>query len=457
MQIKIPTYVEKIIGKLQDAGFEAYAVGGCVRDSILGVTPNDWDVTTNALPQQVKSLFRRTVDIGIEHGTVKVMSGDNGVEITTYRIDGEYEDRRHPKEVTFTPDLEEDLKRRDFTINAMAYSEKTGLIDLFGGKEDIKAGLIRAVGDPKERFSEDALRILRALRFSARFGYDIEEETKKAMIKLAPTLSAISAERIRDELEKMIVSDNPDRLRWAYIFGVTKVILPEWDEMMECKQTTPHHFTDVGDHTIVAMEYIVNNYGNIKKSDRRILALSTLLHDIAKPVMKTTGPDGIDHFKGHPEKGVDMAEAVLQRLKYDNDTIKRVKKLVRFHDERPKLTAPSVRRFIADVDPTNMDNLMRLKYADLYAHAKYQWDDKLYQVETLDSMYRQILKDGDPISIKDLAVNGEDLKNAGIPAGPGMGEALRKLLDLVVDDPSMNKKNKLLKALSQKDHANEKH
>ena len=273
MQISIPDYVAGIIGKLQANGFEAYAGGGCVRDSILGLEPNDWDVTTNALPQEVKRLFRRTVDIGIEHGTVKVMHKNDGVEITTYRIDGEYEDSRHPKEVTFTPDLKEDLRRRDFTINAMAYSNSTGLIDLFGGKEDLKTGIIRAVGDPKERFSEDALRILRALRFSARFKYDIEDETKQAMVLLAPTLSRISAERIREELEKMIVSDNPDRLRWAYIFGVTKVIFPEWDAMMECKQTTPHHFTDVGDHTIVAMEYIVKNYSDIPKPDRRILCL----------------------------------------------------------------------------------------------------------------------------------------------------------------------------------------
>ena len=452
MQIKTPQYVAKIIGKLQENGYEAYAVGGCVRDSILGMEPNDWDVTTNALPQQVKALFRRTIDIGIEHGTVKVMTGNDGVEITTYRIDGEYEDSRHPKKVTFTSDLEEDLKRRDFTINAMAYSDSTGLIDLFGGADDLKAGIIRAVGDAKERFSEDALRILRALRFSARFKYDIEEETKKAMVALAPTLSKISAERIREELEKIVVSDNPDRLRWAYIFGVTKVILPEWDAMMECKQTTPHHFTDVGDHTIVAMEYIVKHYGDISKEDRRILGIATLLHDIAKPVMKTTGEDGIDHFKGHPEKGEDMAVAVLRRLKYDNDTIRRVRKLVRFHDERPELTFPSVRRFIADVGAANMEDLMRLKYADLHAHANYLWADKLYQVEKLDEMYRKIREDKDPLEIKDLAVSGEDLIKEGIPAGPELGGKLRDLLEKVMDDPSMNEKEKLLACLLQGSH-----
>lgn len=197
MQINPPKSVKTVIDTLQDNGYEAYAVGGCVRDSYLGILPNDWDITTNARPEEVKSLFRRTVDIGMQHGTVKVMMGREGIEVTTYRIDGKYEDSRHPKEVTFTADLREDLRRRDFTINAMAYSDKTGMVDLFGGVDDLEAGIIRAVGNAEERFSEDALRMLRALRFSARFGYEIEEDTKKAIVKLAPTLSKISAERIR--------------------------------------------------------------------------------------------------------------------------------------------------------------------------------------------------------------------------------------------------------------------
>ncbi len=289
MQIRYPRNVKTIIDTLQEAGYEAYAVGGCVRDSYLGLTPNDWDITTNALPTDVKKLFRRTVDIGIEHGTVKVMIGPEGYEITTYRIDGEYEDNRHPKQVKYTAELREDLRRRDFTINAMAYSEKTGLVDLFGGVADLEAGIIRAVGDAKERFSEDALRILRALRFSARFGYKIEDSTVEAIKELAPTLANISAERIRDELEKLVCSDHPDRLRMAYEYGVTKIIFPEWDVMMECMQNTPHHFTDVGNHTIAALEYTVKNYRDLSEADNRKLRLGTLLHDIAKPAMKTTG------------------------------------------------------------------------------------------------------------------------------------------------------------------------
>ena len=449
MQISVPEKVRNIIDKLQDNGFEAYAVGGCVRDSILGLSPNDWDITTNAYPDQVKKLFRRTIDIGIEHGTVKVMIGNDGYEITTYRIDGEYEDSRHPKEVTFTGDLKEDLRRRDFTINAMAYSEKDGLVDLFGGIDDLNAGIIRAVGDPEERFTEDALRMLRALRFSARFGYDIDEATENAIRKLAPTLSKISAERIREELEKLICSDNPDRMRRAYELGITAVFFPEWDKMIECEQNTPHHFTNVGDHTIATLQYIVDNYRDIPEADDRVLRIAALLHDIAKPVCKTTGDDGVDHFKGHPVEGVPMAEDLLKRLKYDNDTINRVKKLVRYHDERPELSYPSVRKFIVDAQVSNMENLMRLKYADLYAHTRYQWEDKVYQVETLDKMYRKIIADGDCLSIKDLAVNGHDLMEQGIGAGPALGEALGALLECVLNDPSMNEKDKLLDALKR--------
>ncbi len=441
---EFPAKVRTIISRLQDAGYEAYAVGGCVRDSYMGRIPNDWDITTNALPAQVKEIFSRTIDVGIEHGTVKVMMGNDGYEVTTYRIDGEYEDSRHPKEVTFTSDLAEDLRRRDFTINAMAYSEKTGLVDLFGGMQDLRDGVIRAVGDPAERFDEDALRMLRALRFSAAFDFKIEDETAKAISRLCGNLANISAERIRTELEKLICSDHPGRLRQAYDLGVTAVIFPEWDVMTECEQVTPHHFTNVGDHTIVALEYIVKHFHDIDKKEDRILRIATMLHDIAKPAKKFRGDDGADHFKGHPEEGVAMAESFLRRLKYDNDTIKRVKKLVRFHDDTPELTYPSVRRFIVDVEASNMDNLMRLKLADLYAHTDYKREEKLRRIETLDEMYRQIIKDGDCLSVSSLAVRGNDLMAEGIPAGPAIGAALSKLLEAVLDDPSVNEREKLL-------------
>lgn len=233
MKITLPKKVKKIIQTLKSHGYEAYAVGGCVRDSILERTPEDWDITTSALPEETKALFDRTFDTGIEHGTITVLMGNEGFEVTTYRIDGKYEDNRHPKEVTFTRCLREDLLRRDFTINAMAYNEEEGIIDIFGGLEDLKKGIIRCVGNAKERFGEDALRILRAVRFSAQLGFSIEEETKDGIVALAPTLQQISAERIQVELIKMLTSPNPEKIQLAYELGITKVILPEFDEMMK--------------------------------------------------------------------------------------------------------------------------------------------------------------------------------------------------------------------------------
>ena len=246
--IILPEKVKFIIDTITEAGYEAYAVGGCIRDSILGRVPDDWDITTSAKPQQVKELFRRTIDTGIEHGTVTVMLDKDGFEVTTYRIDGEYEDSRHPKEVIFTANLIEDLKRRDFTINAMAYNEQAGLVDVFGGTEDIERKMIRCVGNAEERFTEDALRMMRAIRFSAQLGYEIEEGTKEAIRKLAGNLRNISAERIQVELVKLLVSPHPDYLRTAYETGVTKVVLPEFDACMETPQVHPHHCYNVGEH-----------------------------------------------------------------------------------------------------------------------------------------------------------------------------------------------------------------
>lgn len=444
MQLTMPDNVRFIINKLQDNGYEAYAVGGCVRDSYLGEVPHDWDITTNALPHQVKSLFRRTIDVGIVHGTVKIMIGDDGYEVTTYRIDGEYEDSRHPKEVTFTLSLEEDLKRRDFTINAMAYSEKTGIIDLFGGIQDLKAGIIRAVGDPKERFSEDALRMLRALRFSARFGYEIEENTQNAIRQLAPTLANISAERIREELEKLILSDNPDRMRWAYELGVTKVFFPEWDAMMECEQNTPYHYLSVGEHTIKAMEYLVTDYSNLDEKDARVVRIATMLHDVAKPIMKTTDEEGIDHFKGHPDEGAILAPKILRRLKYDNDTIRKVTTLVQYHDLRPRLTYPYVRRAMAKVGASSIDNLMILKHVDLKAQSDYKLAEKSENLEAFEKMSGIILDNKDPLTIKELAVTGSDLIKLGITPGPKLGELLECLLLEVMDKPEINTTEELL-------------
>ena len=290
MILEIPKNAETILHILEKAGYEAYVVGGCVRDSILGRSPDDWDITTSAKPEQVKALFHRTVDTGLQHGTVTVLMEKEGYEVTTYRVDGEYEDGRHPKEVTFTASLKEDLKRRDFTINAMAYNPSSGLVDLFGGLEDIERKIIRCVGDPLERFTEDALRIMRAVRFSAQLGFAIEEETRKALKVLAPNLKHVSAERIQVELVKLLMSPHPDYLRVAYEAGITAEFLPEFDACMTTSQNTPHHCYTVGEHILHSLCHV--------RADK-VLRITMLLHDIGKPVVRKTDENGRDHFKMH--------------------------------------------------------------------------------------------------------------------------------------------------------------
>ena len=323
MTIQLPGKVKFIINTLIQAGYEAYAVGGCIRDSILGRTPGDWDITTSASPQQVKELFPKTVDTGIQHGTVTVLEGSEGFEVTTYRIDGEYEDQRHPKEVVFTANLLEDLKRRDFTINAMAYNETEGLIDAFHGMEDIHRQVIRCVGNPMHRFTEDALRMMRAVRFAAQLGFTIEEQTKTAISALASSLAKISAERIQAELVKLLISDHPEEMRTVCELGMSRVFLPEFDAMMETPQNNRYHRHNVGEHSILAMQ-------NIRKD--KILRLTMLLHDVGKPVCKTVDENGIYHFYGHPAEGAKIAKTILRRLKFDNDTIRKVTNLIAWHE-----------------------------------------------------------------------------------------------------------------------------
>ena len=306
MHIILPDKVRLIIQKLTDEGFEAYAVGGCVRDCLLGKKPNDWDITTSATPIQVKSLFRRTIDTGIQHGTVTVMLGSEGYEVTTYRIDGAYEDARHPKEVTFTASLEEDLKRRDFTINAMAYNDDSGIVDLFGGLSDLDKGIIRAVGDPYDRFDEDALRILRAVRFAAQLDYAIDEKTLEALKKLAQNLTKISAERIRTELQKLLVSGHPEKMLTLYETGVSGVILPEFDLMMKTGQNTPHHMYSVGIHTIEALKNSVAFDDSLYEDDIKNLRLTMLFHDCGKPAARTVDETGRDLIEYGIKPGPDL-------------------------------------------------------------------------------------------------------------------------------------------------------
>ena len=431
MKITLPRKVLMIINNLQLHGYEAFAVGGCVRDSILARRPEDWDITTSAKPEEIKRLFRRTVDTGIEHGTVPVIIGKDCYEVTTYRVDGAYEDGRHPKEVRFTSRLEEDLQRRDFTINAMAYNDDVRLVDVFGGMKDLNHHLIRCVGDPRERFSEDALRILRAVRFSAQLNFPIEPDTAEAIKELAPTLEKISAERIQAELVKLLVSPHPERIRDAYELGITKVILPEWDAMAGVEQNTPHHRYDVAEHTIRAMKYV--------KRDK-ILRLTMLFHDMGKPSTKTTDENGRDHFKGHALVSEEIARKVLRRLKFDNETVKTVTRLVCYHDYRMEATPKNVRRAMNRIGVELFPYYLAVRMADAKAQSPYRRREKIENIVAVRKLYQEALLEEDCVTLRQLAVSGRDLMDLGMNPGREIGSMLSEVLEYVIDDPKRNEK-----------------
>lgn len=435
MRIEVPKKAEKIIDALQEHGYDAYVVGGCVRDSLLQRSPADWDITTSATPAEVKGIFPRTVDTGIQHGTVTVLIEKEGFEVTTYRIDGEYEDGRHPKEVIFTPSLREDLRRRDFTINAMAYNHRTGLVDIFGGVEDLKNKVVRCVGDPGERFTEDALRILRAVRFSAQLGFSIEEKTRQAARELGGTLEKISAERIQTELVKLLTSPHPQYLKTAWELGLTKVFLREFDKAMETPQENPHHCFNVGEHTLKALESV--------RADR-ILRLTMLFHDLGKAETRTRDEKGVDHFYGHPAESEKIARTVLKRLRFDNDTIHKVGKLVYWHECPWPADPRSVRRALSKTGTELFPLLLEVRRGDIMAQSGCRREEKLAWLEQLGEIYREILRQKECVSIKDLAVSGKDLIQAGMKPGKEIGETLDRFLEIVLDEPEKNTKEYLL-------------
>ena len=393
MKMILPKNVSYIISKLEQAGFEAYAVGGCVRDTLLDRKPQDWDITTSAKPLQIKELFKKTIDTGIQHGTVTVMLDHVGYEVTTYRIDGEYEDNRHPKKVEFTDNLKLDLERRDFTINAMAYNDNRGLVDEFGGIKDLKDGIIRCVGDAGQRFDEDALRMLRAVRFAGQLGFAIEEKTREAIVERADHLKNISAERIRVELTKLLVSKEAGRIRDAYKTGMTKYFLPELDAAMQTEQKNPHHIYTVGEHSICGIELMNCFFGitsdkkiydkipenvletakqlaaKMDKKQQTVLCMTMLLHDIAKPAVMTVDEKGIGHFIGHPVQSEKMAKKIMRRLTFDNDSISKACRLIRFHDYRMEDKSRAFRRAVSKIGADIMDMLFLVEYADVLAQS----------------------------------------------------------------------------------------
>ena len=442
--ISMPENAARIIHILQREGHEAYIVGGCVRDAILGKEPNDWDITTSAEPMEVKALFRRTVDTGLQHGTVTVVmknaaSGKlENYEVTTYRIDGKYEDHRRPTEVAFTKSLSEDLLRRDFTINAMAYNDREGLVDLYDGMGDLERGIIRCVGVAEHRFDEDALRILRAVRFAAQLDFVIDEDTKQAILSKKEFLKDISAERIQVELSKLLTSDHPERLIDAYRLGITKIVLPEFDAMMETEQNHPHHCYNVGEHSIQVVRNIENDPA---------LRWAALLHDVGKISTKTTDADGTDHFKGHNLAGVPVARDVLRRMKLDNVTIKRVLKLVEWHDYgmSQDIKKSTLRKAIYRMGGAEwFSDVIKIRYADIYAQSDYMREEKLEHLKHMEQMFAEIMADADCLTTKDLALNGGDLIKLGVKPGKEMGELLDRMLEDVLEHPEHNTKQYLV-------------
>lgn len=453
MKIEIPTGAAYILQQLNKHGYEAYIVGGCVRDSLLGKQPNDWDITTSAKPEEVKAIFHRTIDTGIQHGTVTVLvdreilddgSGslashtDYAFEVTTYRVDGVYTDHRRPESVCFTASLEEDLKRRDFTINAMAYNPEQGVIDIFGGQEDLEKGIIRCVGEASERFDEDALRILRAVRFAAQLDFVIEDQTREAMRDQAKFLEDISVERICTELTKMIVSKHPERLEEAYELGLTQMFLPEFDVMMQTPQNNQYHLYDVGHHTLKVMEAVPAT---------TVLRYAALLHDVGKPKCKTTDETGVDHFYGHQELSAKMARTTLRRLKLDNDTIDQVCRLVKNHDYGLSGDGPgmkSFRRFVAQLGAEHFADFLEIRKGDMAGQSAYHLEQRRQVIAHMEAMYAEIIEQKQCLKLSELAIGGKDLIAIGVKPGPDMGRILKALLNRVLEEPELNTREQLL-------------
>lgn len=421
--ITVPDYALAVVERLESRGYEAYVVGGCVRDSLLGRQPNDWDVCTNALPEDVLRVFRRfhVIKTGLQHGTVTVMSDKHPVEVTTFRIDGNYSDNRHPDAVSFVSRVEEDLARRDFTINAMAYSPTRGLVDAFGGQEDLAAGLIRCVGEPDARFNEDGLRIMRALRFAARFGFAIERETAASVRRNRHLLENVSAERIFKELKGILIGSGVLDMLLAFP-EVFSCIIPELAPAIGFDQHTPYHCHDVWTHSAYAVAAAPAD---------EILRLTMLLHDVGKPSCFSMGDDGRGHFYGHPAAGELLTKTILQRLKSDNATLSTVCTLVRVHDMTMPTTVPGMRRLVGKLGVENVRRLLDVQRADHAAHSDYNHTSGAILIRDAAELLEDVLEMEPAFTVKDLAINGNTLMQLGMSPGPAMRQVLETLLTAV--------------------------
>lgn len=430
MTMDMPKNVDTAINLLQSAGFEAYAVGGCVRDSLLGKTPNDWDITTSAKPEDMKSVFINfhCIDTGIKHGTVTVVIDGEPLEITTFRLDGEYEDNRHPKSVTFTSDLGADLGRRDFTVNAMAYSKKTGTVDLFGGQNDLKNKIIRCVGDPDRRFNEDALRILRALRFASALDFEIEEKTAQRLLKNRALLGNISEERIAKELLKLVCGKGAKRILTDFA-PVLFEILPELQPMYKNSHDNPHHCYDIYEHTLIAVESI---------DPEPTLRFAMLLHDCGKPAVKKFDENGVAHFYGHQRISAEISAQILARLKVSNKFRDEILFLVSNHDRWELYeSTEKMPRYLSKFGLDGVLKLLKVMRADVLAQSpEYRY--RLDQIADAEEIAKNLAAQKPCLSLRELQINGRTLMDIGIPQGRKLGAVLAQLLDEVIDGVTKN-------------------
>ena len=434
-KIEITNEIKVIFDTLNNAGYECFMVGGCVRDFLLNKIPNDVDFTTNATPDEMKQCFKdfNVIETGVKHGTLTVIVNHIPFEITTYRIDGEYLDNRRPESVVFVKDIKNDLARRDFTINAIAYNPNIGFVDCFNGMQDLKDRIIRCVNEPTKRLNEDALRILRALRFASVLGYEIEHETEKACFELAHLLKNISAERIAVELFKTIVQPNGHKIMFDYI-DIWGVVIPELLKMKGFKQHNPHHIHDVLKHTCVALEGANNDL---------IVRLAVLFHDIGKPDSFTMDENGNGHFYGHALRSVDITKEILNRLKVDNNTKNQVLTLIKYHDLDLQPTEKYVRRLCYKLGDLDMvKKLILVQRADNFGQAPIH-NERIEKFNQIDNIINKLEHENLSFSLKDLAVNGNDMINLGL-TGKDIGASLKYLLEAVLNDEVKNDKQSLL-------------
>ena len=436
-KINIPGSVKLIIDVLENNGYEAFAVGGCVRDSIIGRQIHDWDICTSATPDEMLEIFKdkKVIETGLKHGTITVVVKGESYELTTFRIDGKYSDSRRPDSVIFTSSLIEDLKRRDFTINAMAYNDDEGLIDPFGGLEDIEYKKIQCVGSAKDRFGEDALRILRAIRFASQLEFVMTPETSYEINKQYKNLKSISIERINSEFCKIATSIDfcAEMVLYKDVFAL---FIPELKDMFEFQQNNPYHDYDVYSHTVHSIEHC--------KSDNLVVRLAVFFHDIGKPYSYQDGEDGIRHFKGHGKVSADITDNIMKRLKFDNETRNNVVELVYYHDATFEIGKKYVKRWINKIGVEQFRRLLEVRKSDILGQKESYEQYRIDNVDNIKQILEEVLREETCFTLKDLAVNGNDLMSIGYKENKELGNTLNELLRLVIDEECPNKKEKLL-------------